>query len=144
MLLIVVFWYFNVFLAWANFSLQTLLFFRGRKRCYQRNESPLQKKNTLQTIWNKHETWNICNADEFELFYQTLSQKTFNLQKEKFTGDKLSKFRLTGLAAASTNGEKLCMFAIGKSEKPSCFKGIKKLSCRYWGQKKSWMNSEIF
>ena len=119
-------------------------YFLGEEKDVIKEMKALCKKNTLQTIWNKHETWNICNADEFELFYQTLSQKTFNLQKEKFTGDKLSKFRLTGLAAASTNGEKLCMFAIGKSEKPSCFKGIKKLPCRDWGQKKSWMNSEIF
>ena len=51
---------------------------------------------------------------------------------------------LTGLAVASMDGEKLPRFGIGKSEKPRCSNGIKKLPRRYRGQKKRWMNSEIF
>ena len=42
------------------------------------------------------------------------------------------------------NGDKLTMFAIGKLQKPRCFKNIEKLPCRYRGQKKSWMDSTLF
>ena len=146
MLLIVVFWCFNAFFfffAWAYFSLQPL-FFRGRRRSYQRNESPLEKNyftNNLEQTWDKKhlQCWWV-----WAFLSDLVSLKTFNLQKEKFAGGKLSKFRFTGPAAASTNEEKLSMFVIAKSEKPSCFKGIKMFPCRYWGQNKSWMNLEIF
>ena len=49
-----------------------------------------------------------------------------------------------GLAAANMNGDKLPMFVIGKSKNPRCLKNIKKLPCRYRGQKKSWMDSTLF
>ena len=55
-----------------------------------------------------------------------------------------SKIRMTGLAAANMNGDKLPMFVIGKSQKPRCFNNIKKLPCRYQGQKKSCMDSTLF
>ena len=42
------------------------------------------------------------------------------------------------------NGDKLPMFVIGKSQRPRCFKNIKKLPCCYQGQKKSWMDSTLF
>ena len=60
-----------------------------------------------------------------------------------FQGKK-SKFRLTGMAAASVTGEKLPIFVIWKSKNPCCFKNVKHLPCEYKSQKKSWMNSEIF
>ena len=41
------------------------------------------------------------------------------------------------------NGDKLPMFIIGKSQKPRCFKNIKKIPCRYRGQKRSWMDSTL-
>ena len=90
------------------------------------------------------ELCNIYNADEFGLFYQALPQKTLHLKIEKCSGGKHRKIRLTGLAAASMTGEKIPMFVIGKSKKPRRFKGIKQLPCRYRGQKKSWMDSELF
>ena len=54
----------------------------------------------------------IYNADEFGLFYQALPQKTLDLKKEKCSGGKHSKIRLTGMAAASMTGVKLPMFVI--------------------------------
>ena len=36
------------------------------------------------------------------------------------------------------------MFIIGKAKKPRCFKNLKHLPCRYRGQKKSWMDSDLF
>ena len=48
------------------------------------------------------------------------------------------------MAAANMLGVKLPLFVIGKAVKPRCFKHIKQLPCRYRGQKRSWMNSELF
>ena len=39
---------------------------------------------------------NIFNADEFGLFYQSLSNKTLHLKGEKYSGGKRSKIRLRG------------------------------------------------
>ena len=57
---------------------------------------------------------------------------------------KLSKQRITGLAAANAVGDKLSLLVIGKSAKPRCFKNFKQLPCVYKSQKKSWMDSENF
>ena len=50
-----------------------------------------------------------------------------HLQNENCVGGKHSKLRLTRLAPGNAVGEKLPLFAIGKSEKPRCFKYIKHL-----------------
>ena len=76
--------------------------------------------------------------------FKALPKQTLDLKDEKCTGGKHSKIRVTGLAAANMNGDKLPMFVIGKSQKPRCFENSKKLRCRYRGQKKSWMDSTLF
>ena len=96
----------------------------------------------LPTILSNYELPDIYNADEFGLFFQALPSKSLHLKDEKCIGVKFSKFRLTGLAVANANGEKL--FIIGKSKSPRCFKNLKQLPCRYRGQKKSWMDSDLF
>ena len=78
------------------------------------------------------------------MFYQQLPTKSFHLKGERGAGGKFSKVHLTGLAAGNAAGEKLPMFAIGKAEKPRCFKGITSLPCQYKPQRKSWMDTEIF
>lgn len=98
----------------------------------------------LPTILSNYELPDIYNADEFGLFFQALPSKSLHLKDEKCIGGKFSKVRLTGLAAANANGEKLPMFIIGKSKSPRCFKNLKQLPCRYRGQKKSWMDSDLF
>ena len=102
------------------------------------------KETTLQTILTNYAKTDIYNADEFRLFFKALPKKTLHLKDEKYNGGKRSKIRVTGLAAANMNGDKLPMFVIGKSQKPRCFKNIKKLPCRYRGQNKSWMDSTLF
>jgi len=77
-------------------------------------------------------------------FLRLYLKTTLHLKDEKCTKGKHSKIRVTGIAAANMNGDKLPMFIIGKSQKPRCFKNIKKLPCRYRGQKKSWMDSMLF
>ena len=98
----------------------------------------------LPTILSRYDLRDIYNADEFGLFYQQLPTKSFHLKGERCAGGKFSKVHLTGLAVGNAAGEKLPMFAIGKAEKPRCFKGVISLPCQYKPQRKSWMDSEIF
>ena len=101
-------------------------------------------ETTLPTILSRYPIENVFNADEFGLFYQCLPNKTFHFKKEKCSGGKHSKVRLTGMAAGNAKGERLPMFAAGKSKNPRCFKGVKSIPCRYCAQAKSWMSSELF
>ena len=98
----------------------------------------------LPTILSSYELPDIYNADEFGLFFQALPPKSLHLKDERCIGVKFNKVRLTGLAAANANCKKLSMFIIGKSKSPRCFKNLKQLPCRYRGQKKSWMDSDLF
>ena len=65
----------------------------------------------------------IFNADEFDLFYNYLTDKTYHFKREKCSGEKHSKLHLTGMAAGNAKGERLRMFTIGKLKNPRCFKG---------------------
>ena len=102
------------------------------------------EQTTLPTILTNYKLRDIYNADEFGLFYKTLPDKTLHLKSEKCIGGKHSKIRVTAMAAANAEGEKLPMFIIGKSVKPRCFSGVINLPCRYRAQKKSWMDSGLF
>ena len=101
-------------------------------------------ETTLPTMLSKYELNQIYNADEFGLFYRARPVKSLHLKDERCVGDKHSKLRLTGLAAANAAGKKLPMFVIGKLKSPRCFKNIKHLPCRYCSQNKSWMDSILF
>ena len=101
-------------------------------------------ERTLTTLLSNYGLENIYNADELGLFYQCLLNKSYRLKTEKCSGGKHSKIRITGLAAANAVGNKLPTFVIGKAKNPRCFKNIKKLSCRYRSQRKSWMDSILF
>ena len=99
---------------------------------------------TFPILLSNYKLEAIFNADEFGLFYQCLPSKSYHLSGGKYSGGKNSKVRLTGMANASATGEKLEMFAIGKSKKPRCFKYVKQLPCRYRAHKKSWMTGVLF
>ena len=58
-------------------------------------------------------------------FIRLYRKKTLHLKDDKCSGGKHSKSRMTGLDAANMNGDKLPMFAIGKSKKSRCFKNVK-------------------
>ena len=75
-------------------------------------------KITLPTLLPNYKVGNVFNADEFGLSYKYLPTKTYHLSRKKCSGEKNSKARLTGMAAASATGEKLPMFVVGKSKKP--------------------------
>ena len=102
------------------------------------------KETTLQSILTNSEKSDIYNADEVGLFFKVLPKKALHLKDDNCTAGEHSKIRVTWLAAANINGYKLPVFVTGKSQKPRCFKNIKKLPCYYRGQKKSWMDLTLF
>ena len=79
-----------------------------------------------------------------DFFYQCLPNKTYQLKSEKCYVGKLSKIRITGMAAGNAMGDKLTMFVIGKAENPRCFKNVKFLPSCYRNQRKSWMDGKLF
>ena len=82
-------------------------------------------ERSLPTILSRYKLKDIYSADKFGLFYQGLPKKSLHMKGEKYSGSKHSKVRLTGMAAATADGEKLAIFVIGKSLKPKCFKNFK-------------------
>ena len=74
----------------------------------------LGKKNSLPTLLSNYELKDIYNADEFGLFSKCVINKIYQLKSEKCSGGKLSKIRMTGMAAANAVGDKIPMFVIGK------------------------------
>ena len=91
------------------------------KECYWTDDRPLENCKHSKKL---RET-DICNADEFGLFYKALPKKPLDLKDDKWTGGKHSTIRVTGLAPTNINGDKLPTFVIGKSKKPRCFKNVK-------------------
>ena len=57
---------------------------------------------------------------------------------------KHSKERLTILVAASATGEKLSLFAIGKSKKPHCFRSVANIPVAYDANRTAWMTKQLF
>ena len=92
---------------------------------------------TLPAILSRYSLENIFNGNEFGLLFKCLPNKTFRFKKDKCRGGRHSKVRLTGMVAGNTKGERLTMFVIGKSKNPRCFKGVKRVACRYRTQQKS-------
>ena len=72
------------------------------------------------------------------------SKVHYYLEDQNSFGGKFVQAHLIGIAADNAFGERLFMFVIGKSQNPTCFKGIKHLHCRYRSLFKSWMFSELF
>ena len=102
------------------------------------------KETSLPTLLSNYELKDIYNADEFGLFYKCVINKTYQLKSEKCSGRKLSKIRITWMAATNAAGDKIPMFVIGKSQKSRRFKNVKFLPCQYRNQKKSWMDGALF
>ena len=113
--------------------LEFLLFFRngvnGERASVTTEMTAPWNETTLSTLLFNYKLEEIFNVDEFGLFYQCLSSKTYHLSGEKCSGGKNCKVRLTDMAAASATGEKLEMFVIAKSKKPRCSKNVKQLPC---------------
>ena len=108
----------------------------GEERSFTTEMTAAWKETHLPIILSRYRLEDICNADEFGLFYQALPSKSIHLKSERCSGGKDSKLRLAGLAAGNAMGDKLAMFVIGNSVKPHCFQHVKTLPCQYRSQKK--------
>lgn len=99
----------------------------------------------LPEIIKDYDPCDIYNVDETGLFYNSLPDRTLTYKGENCHGGKHSKERLTVLLCSNSDGsDKLQPWVIGKSQKPRCFKNIKKLPVRYHANKNSWMTAELF
>ena len=67
----------------------------------------------------------IYNCDETGLFWRQFPSKTYFIKGSSVYGDSYSKERVTILLSCNRAGEKVSLFAIGKSEKPRCLQGQK-------------------
>ena len=95
---------------------------------HQRQLTGGRKLPTLLLIYDAKD---IYNADEFELFYQCLPNKSYQLKSKKCYEGNQSKTRITGMTAPNAIGDKLPMLVIGKAKNPRCFKNVKFLTRHY-------------
>ena len=86
----------------------------------------------MTASWNKTFTTQLLS--NYSL--QCLPNEFFQLRSEKCSGEKHSKIRITGLAAANAAGEKLTIFVIGKAKNPMCFENIQFYRVDIGGRKK--------
>lgn len=99
----------------------------------------------LPGILSRYEAADLYNADETALFYQMLPSRTLALKGEDCSGGKQSKLRVTVLLCANSDGsDKRTPLVIGKSARPRCFKGTKRMPVRYVANSKAWMSRAIF
>ena len=75
-------------------------------------------ETVLPTLLSNYMLRDFFNADKFSLFFQALHGKMLHRKGEKLSEGKLSKVRLSGIAAANAYGEKLLMFIMCTSDKP--------------------------
>ena len=82
------------------------------------------KEISLPTLLSNYDLKDIYNGDKFGLFYKCMTSTTCQLKSEKYSGGKLSKVCITGVAAVNAVGDKAPTFIIGKARIPSCFKNV--------------------
>ncbi|KAK8772455.1 hypothetical protein V5799_024302 [Amblyomma americanum] len=103
------------------------------------------QSENVPDILGKYAPSDVYNADESGLFYQMLPKKTLALKGQACHGGKHSKQRLTLLLCVNMDGtDKRDPLVIGKSARPRCFKGTKKLPVKYVANSKAWMSRAIF
>ncbi|GBN03879.1 Tigger transposable element-derived protein 6 [Araneus ventricosus] len=99
----------------------------------------------LPSLLKDYKAGEVFNADETELFFQRLANKTAAFKGEECHGGKKSKFRVTVFLPANQSGkEKLPPLMIGRSKKPRCFVKIKSFPIMYKSDQKAWMTRGNF
>ncbi|KFD69715.1 hypothetical protein M514_13301 [Trichuris suis] len=88
----------------------------------------------------------IFNADECDLFFKAMPDRSLVLKGDKCKSGKLSKERFTVLLCASATGEKLKPLVIGTSAKPRAFRNLRPddLLVTWKSNKRAWMTAAIF
>ena len=108
-------------------------------------ETVLEFSNKLPSLIRGYSPENIYNADETGLFFRALPDKTLALKREKCSGGKLSKERLTVLHCVNMAGNKEPLLVIGKAARPRAFNklGTNLLPVEWRFNKKAWMTCKI-
>lgn len=103
-------------------------------------------KERLPDILQGYSAKDILNLDETGCFWRALPDKGFNQRTKACKGGKQSKQRITVTFIVNAVGASEAKpIVIWKSEKPRCFKNVKKsqLPVQYFSQKKAWMTGDI-
>lgn len=102
-------------------------------------------KERLPEILEGYKAEDIWNLDETGCFWRALPNKGLCQKSKACKGGKKSKERMTVALIVNAVGEKEKAIVIWKSEKPRCFRSVRKedLPVEYFSQKKSWMTGEI-
>ena len=87
----------------------------GKSKKVTKEISASWEETILPTILTRYQLSDIYNADEFDLFCKALSSKTLHFRKQRCSGRKHSKVRITGMAICNALGENIPMFVVGKS-----------------------------
>jgi hypothetical protein len=95
----------------------------------------------LRQILDTFAPRDIYNADETELFWKALPDRTLAFKSEHVSGGKLSKERVTCLVCASMAGEEVSLLVLVKYTKPWAFKRANRLPVEYRANRKAWMTS---
>ncbi|XP_053555651.1 tigger transposable element-derived protein 4-like [Bombina bombina] len=108
-------------------------------------ETVSQWEEKLKMLKEPYATKDIYNGDETGLFFRLLPSKTLAVKREKCTGGKLSKERLTVFLCGNMDGRLEKPLVIGKAAKPRCFKNIDttQLPVIWRANKKAWMTAEL-
>ncbi|XP_053571634.1 tigger transposable element-derived protein 6-like [Bombina bombina] len=108
-------------------------------------ETVSQWEEKLKMLKEPYTTKDIYNGDETGLFFRLLPSKTLAVKREKCTGGKLSKERLTVFLCGNMDGRLEKPLVIGKATKPRCFKNIDttQLPVIWRANKKAWMTAEL-
>jgi hypothetical protein len=78
------------------------------------------------------------------MFWRLLPNKSYVFPDESKNGIKKLNDRVTILLISNATGTEKDICMIGKSQKPRCFRNVKKLPIRYYGNKNAWMTSDVF
>lgn len=81
--------------------------------------------------------------DERALFYETLPSKSLDLKGQKCRGEKRSKQHAILLCVNMDGIDKRPLLVIGRSKKPRCFKGNRRLPLQYTANLKAQMTRAI-
>jgi hypothetical protein len=99
-----------------------------RKICGEANSVNVEevvgwKDTILLHLMTKYSPKDIFSADECDLFYNMLPDKTYTFKEASCKGIKVSYERITVLVCVNLAGtEKLPLFVIRKSKQPRCFR----------------------
>jgi hypothetical protein len=105
------------------------------------------REKVLPNLLQRYSADDVYNADESGLFYKCLPHQTLAYKREKCSGGKKSKKRITLLFCANMSGnDKRKLLFIGNAQRPRCFVNVNtnNLPVVYAGNRKAWMVSELW